>query len=125
MNLDVSKGPGPDKIPAICLKNIAMSICEPLQKIFMLCLEKGAFPKFWKQSFITAIFKSGSRSEIKNYRGISILSAIPKLYEKMVCDKLTPQFAGIIDKSQHGFVKGKSTETNTLLFVNFLVNSLE
>jgi hypothetical protein len=43
------------------------------------------------------------------YRRISILSAIPKLFEKMVCDRTTPFVRPVISDAQHGFDKGRST----------------
>ena len=62
---------------------------------------------------------------MKNYRGISIISTIPKLYEKMICDRITPHFAKLINEAQHGFIKGSRTETNTVIVVDFFINHLE
>jgi hypothetical protein len=36
------------------------------------------------------LFTSGDKKNISNYRGISILSAIVKLFEKLACDVITP-----------------------------------
>lgn len=78
------------------------------------------FPSSWKHSFITPIFKSGSKNDVKNYRPISILITIPKVFENMVLDLLKPEFEQIIIKQQHGFTPGRSTLTNLLLKINKL-----
>jgi hypothetical protein len=89
LNLNPNKGAGPDDIPSAFLINCAESLVKPLHFIFNSSLTTGIFPSKWKKSFLTPIYKSGSRSDINNYRGIAILSAIPKFFEKLVCEKLT------------------------------------
>jgi hypothetical protein len=63
-------------------------------------------------SFIVSIFKIGEKRDISCYCGISIM--IPKLFEKMVCHKLTPVIRPRISDTQHGFRKGRSTVTNLI-----------
>jgi hypothetical protein len=71
-------------------------------------LSAGVFPAIWKESFVIPLFKSGDKCDVSCYRGISILSAIPKLFEKMVCNRITPVVLPVISDAQHGFVKGRS-----------------
>ena len=87
-HLDVSKAAGPDGIPAVFLKSCSSSLALPLQMIFQRSLNTGQFPKIWKVSRQQPIFKSGDRSDIANYRGISIISAIPKLFEAILTDEI-------------------------------------
>ena len=51
-NLDPTKGPGPDGIPPIFLKNLASELTLPLSHIFNVSLQGRKFPKLWKCSFL-------------------------------------------------------------------------
>uniref|UniRef100_A0A0R3Q9H7 Reverse transcriptase domain-containing protein n=1 Tax=Brugia timori TaxID=42155 RepID=A0A0R3Q9H7_9BILA len=123
--LDASKGAGPDDIPPVFLKNLAMELTAPLFWIFKISLETGIFPKAWKSSFLVPIFKSGKKSDIRNYRGIAIISCIPKLFEAIINEKLFIQMKNRITNMQHGFYKGRSTATNLLEFINYSLNAMD
>lgn len=123
--LDQTKGPGPDGIPNIFLKTFADHLADPLCIIFNKSLNEGYFPKNWRVSNITPIFKSGDRSKIENYRGIAILNAIPKLFEKVVTDQIVHFLVDKINEHQHGFQNGKSTSTNMVYYVSYLLLSME
>jgi hypothetical protein len=73
---------------------------KPLAVLFNLSLLSGVFPCVWKESYVVPLFKSGDKRNISNYRGISILSVIPKLFEI-----IRPS----ISDEQHGFVGGRTT----------------
>jgi Reverse transcriptase (RNA-dependent DNA polymerase) len=119
MDLDEQKGPGPDGITSSILKKLVTVVQVPLTFLFNLSLSSGVFSAIWKESFIVSIFKTGEKRNISCYRRISILSTIPKLFEKMVCNELTPMLSARISHTQHGFMKGRSTVTNLMEFTNF------
>lgn len=124
LKLDVNKGGGPDMITNSILKSLASELAHPLQLLFKTSLVTGVFPEAWKVSFITPIFKSGDRSLCNNYRAIAILSAIPKLFEKIVCCHLEDEIGNLIDPTQHGFRDRRSTCTNLALFVERALNAM-
>lgn len=124
-NLDASKGPGPDGVPPVFMKTLAIELTAPLFWIFNMSLESGNFPKIWKNSFLVPIFKSGKKSDIRNYRGIAIISCIPKLFEAIVNEKLFLQIKNRITTMQHGFFKGRSTTTNLLELINYSLNAMD
>lgn len=124
-NLDITKGPGPDKISAVFLKNTYKEISIPLDIIYNKCLKEGTFPAVWKLAHVTPIHKSGSKSKIPNYRPISNLSTIPKLFESMVHDALYPIVRPQLSQKQHGFMKKRSVITNLLTYTNFLFEALD
>ena len=84
-SLDSSKVSGPDCIPMVVLKN-----CEPehsyiLANLFNKCLKESCFPDCWKVSLVIPVFKNvGERSNAKNYRPVSLLSVVSKVFEKLV-----------------------------------------
>ena len=124
-SLDASKGPGPDGIPPLFVKNLAVELTTPLFWLFNMSLESGSFPISWKKSFLVPIFKSGNRSDVRNYRGIAIISCIPKVFEAIINKKIFLQIKNRISHSQHGFFKGRSTTTNLLEFINFSLNAMD
>ena len=87
-NLKQGKSAGPDKIPTTILKDAADFICKPLTMIFNSSSKLGTFPDRWKIARITSIYKSGAKDDTNNYRPISILSVLSKLYEKIAHDQL-------------------------------------
>ena len=124
-NLNSSKGPGPDGIAPIFLKKLAEELTIPLQRLFNMSLENGQFPEIWKSSYLVPIFKSGTKSDVRNYRGIAIMSCIPKLFESIVNEKIFQQVKHRITDKQHGFFKGRSTASNLLEFVSFTLNAMD
>ena len=124
-HLDISKGAGPDGIPPVLLRNCCESLAEPLKNLFQVSMDKGSFPSTWKFSNLLPIFKSGDKSDVHNYRGISLLSAIPKLCESILTDEIFNAFKNYIITEQHGFYRGRSTATNLAEYQNFLISSIE
>ena len=114
---------GPDGVPASILRACADSLYIPLTDLFNASLNSSFFPDLWKESYITPLHKSGSRFEVENYRGIAKLSAIPKLFEKLITRRLVHSISGILSEYQHGFVKGRSTVTNLLHFSTNIFNA--
>lgn len=115
--VDIEKGDGPDNISPLLLRNCSSSLNVPLHHIFNLSLGSN-FPALRKVSYIVPIFKTGSRSDVECYRGVAILPTFGKLFESIVCEVLTEKFKKVISFSQHGFIKGRSTATNLIEFVN-------
>lgn len=123
--LDPSKSAGPDGLPPVLLKSLSKELVKPLFWLFNSSLKSNYLPHIWKESFLVPIFKSGKKSDIKNYRGIAILSCIPKLFESIINDKIFSQVKCLITCNQHGFFKGRSTTTNLLQFVTFSINAMD
>ena len=123
--IDERKSCGPDKIPRVFLKKCANNLLTPLEYIFNISLSSGIFPDKWKPSYTVPIFKTGNRNNIENYRGIAILSTFGKLFESLVTTFLTYHISSFISSNQHDFMKGRSTCTNLIEFVNFSVGKIE
>lgn len=117
--------PGPDGIPAIIYCVCADLLVEPLGRIFNRSFTQACFPAVWKESFITPIYKSGDRHNIKNYRGITNLSAASKLFEIVVAEIVLYETKHYISTDQHGFVPGRSVSTNLLNFTSTCVKHIE
>lgn len=123
--LDASKGSGIDNIPPIFLKHTAYSLLEPIHYIFNRCLSEGVFPSIWKSARIVPVHKGGSKNDVENYRPISILPAISKVFESVVHKLIYPSLHTKIIEQQHGFVQNRSTTTNLLIYTSYLFEALD
>jgi hypothetical protein len=121
--INTKKPAGPDGIPNVFLRQCSSSISYPLYVLFRESLKKGCFPERWKESYIIPVFKKGDKSDVKNYRPICILSAMPKFFESVVLHYITPQMGRLINQAQHGFVKGRSTLTNLMIYEDHLMRA--
>ena len=118
--LDDNIKSGPDGIPPYFIKRLKFPLLSPLLKLYNKSLSSGVFPDFWKESFIFPIHKDGDKSDVVNYRPISILSTFAKIFESIIAKRLAEYFLRSIGSFQHGSIKGRSTLTNLLLFNNFI-----
>ena len=125
LSVDVTKGAGPDLLPPSFIQRYAEVIATPTAILFNRSLSEGSFPCVWKTASIIPIHKTGNIHNIENYRGISTLSCLPKVFERLVHDAVYPLVHNIIDPNQHGFVKKRSTTTNLMAYVSSLVESLD
>lgn len=125
MNLKDSAKNDIDGFAPIFLKKCSFSLTFPLQYIFNYSLKEGMFLDCWKVSSITPIHKSGSRANISNYRPISKLANVSKIFEHLVFDRISAITYKFLSESQHGFMKNRSTISNLLVFTNFCLNSFE
>lgn len=124
-NININKGAGPDGLPPILLKHCCKQLSEPLFRLFNLSLKTGVMPYAWKQSFVTPVFKSGNKQDIENYRPISKLNVIPKLFEKIVYDALYPIIRPVLMTQQHGFMTKKSTESNLCEYLDIVYKAMD
>ena len=83
-----SKATGIDKIPAKVLKLSADIIAPSLTTIFNQSLHTGIFVNDWKLARVQPIYKSEDRSKCENYRPISILPVVSKIFEKEIFQQL-------------------------------------
>ena len=125
VGLDKNYKPGPDGIPQIFLKMCAEQLALPLQMLFQKSLVQSRFPTAWKKSDVIPIFKNGKREDIANYRPVSILSYIPKIFDSIVADIISFSVKTKIIDEQHGFYKGRSTASNLFVFTEYLNNNIE
>ena len=105
-NLDSSKASGPDCIPVVVRKKCEPELSYILAKLFNKCLKESCFPDCWKVSSMVSVFKNvGERSTAKNYRPVSLLSVVSKVFEKLVNNRIVDHLekCGLFSDFQYGF----------------------
>ena len=110
-NLDCKKSPGFDELSAKFLKLCAPHISETLANIFNISISSGVYPDYLKTARVTPIYKSGEKSDPSNYRPISVLSLMNKVFEKILHKRLYKYLTKfkILYEYQFGFREGHST----------------
>ena len=73
----------------VVLKNCKSELSYLLVELFNMCLKESCFPDCWKVSLVVPVFKNvGERSTAKNYRPVSLLSVVNKVFEKLVNNRI-------------------------------------
>ena len=117
-SIDVHKACGPDGLSARILSECTDELAVPLTKLFVLSLSQGKFPTIWKKAHVAPVNKKGDRKDPANYRPVSLLSICSKVLERVVCDQLVAHVTPVLSPAQHGFLAGRSCETNLTCLVN-------
>jgi hypothetical protein len=78
-----------------------------LAKYFNLILDTSVYPDKWNQSYIIPIFKSGEQFNLMNYRGISLMNCLSKIFNSVINNRLLDiiLYEHKINPSQFGFRK--------------------
>ena len=107
------------------LKESSKVIAPILPEMFNLSSTLGIFLDVWKHVRVSPIYKSGDKEDCSNYRPISVVSVVSKLFEKLVYTEINNYLNKnyILTPFQSGFRKGHSTSTSLLKTTNtWLVN---
>ena len=110
------------------LKQCHIPLVTVLTKLINSSFQSGVFPDSLKHAKILPIYKGkGDKSNVDNYRPISILPVFSKVFESIVKNKLLDFMYrfNLLNPSQHGFINGKSTETAILDFVSYVSGALD
>ena len=111
-SLDPSKATGPDGIPVVVLQRCCPELAPVLSKLYNKLLSQSCFPSCWKIPNVIAAFKnSGDRSDSGNYRPISLLPIISKVFESLIASSLIRHVdsLGLFNDCQYGFRATRST----------------
>ena len=102
-----------------------MSIRLLIVVIFNSIIKLEYFPDCWARGEIVPIYKSGDRNLVNNYRGITMLSCVGKLFTRILNARLTrwAEEKDKLDETQFGFRKGKGTN-DCLFILNGLIELL-
>ena len=109
-SLKINKSPGYDDISFNVVKRCFSSLCKPLKSLFNLSIEKGIFPDDLKIAKV--IYKADDKSNVSNYRPISVLSCFSKILERTMYNRLYQYLTEnkILYPKQFGFQTGHSAE---------------
>ena len=111
-SLKRNKATGLDELPSGLLKGCAKNISEPLCYIMNLSIKTSIVPNIWKSAKVVPIFKSGNHDLPENYRPISVLPVLSKVFEKAIHYQLLHflETNKLLSDSQFGFRKYRSTK---------------
>ena len=98
------------------IKSAKSVLIKPLTLIVNRCLHTGIYQSQLKLSRVKPLFKSGYKSKFNNYRPISLLSSLSKIFESVIFDQLLHYFVedNLLSMEQFGFRPGHSTELSAI-----------
>jgi hypothetical protein len=112
--LKPEKAIGVDDIPNLALKIGAKLLTRSLCNLFNYSIISGNIPNEWKMARVVPVYKKGDKSDVSNYRPISLLPVVSKILERCILNKLQPKLQHNLYYLQHGFTSGKSTITQLI-----------
>ena len=125
--LHVGKACGPDMINNRILREIADSVSPVLTDIFNTSLSTAKVPDIWKQSNVSPVFKKDDKTNVENYRPISLISSVGKTFEKLLYKHIHNCILAnqIITPFQSGFMPGDSTVNQLTDMYNTFCRALD
>ena len=122
IRLNSNKATGLDGILSKFIKDAAPIIAYPLCDIINLFLIQGGVPDSLKSAHVIPLFKKNYKTEVGNYRPVSILNVISKILERVVYDQLHDYLTSkdLLFKYQLGFRRKFSIETSLIHLTDFI-----
>ena len=126
-SLDLTKATGLDGLSAKFLRLSSSVIAVPIMKILNLSITTGIFPDSFKKAKITPCFKKGDKSDMSNYRPISVLPLLSKLLERHVAENLKSYLNefDLLYERQSGFRANHSCETALTAIVDDWLTAID
>jgi len=108
------KSAGPDHVTGEMLKHVKHTLMPYLYKLFNAIFDQCTYPSSWTMSIIIPLHRRGCTSDVNNYRGISFISILSKVFTSILSSRLQlwAESNEIIPEKQRGFRKGYSSANN-------------
>ena len=118
---------GHDGLSNNIIKYVAPLLVKPMTFLINQSLSTGMFPDMLKLAKIIPVYKKDNIHVVENYRPISILPSLSKIFETVVFQQLSSYFINndLLSKSQYGFRKKHSTEHAVLEIVDRISSELD
>ena len=113
-NLSATSGPGITGISSKIIKAASAKLVPFITELFNECIQNNTIPTEWKTAVVTPIYKKkGDQCDINNYRGISVLPPLAKIFEKILASQIIDHLNkhNLLFNGQHGFRSEHSCET--------------
>ena len=125
--IKLSKSKGHDGVSTELLKLINNDISNCITLIINQSLTSCIYPDSLKVAKVTPIYKKDNNKIISNYRPISVLPVISKVFENVIFDQLSEYFVtnNLFSPQQYGFRKNSSTELTALELLDRLFGQLD
>ncbi len=125
--LRYGKAAGLDVFSAELLKIVDDKFLITFTKLFNRLLESGKYPKEWSVGIIVLFFKGGDKSDLNNYRGITLLSIFGKCFLGVLLGRLDTVIStySILNENQIGFRKGYQTSDHNFTLRALIENTFE
>ena len=108
--LDTAKASQQSDIPTKILKQNSDYFAEYFYENINQCISKSIFPSDLKLADVTPVYKKKSKNSKDNYRPVSILSNISKIYERCIYNQIQLFFDSLLSKYQCGFCRGYNAQ---------------
>ena len=123
--LNSKKSAGPDNIPPKVIKDSIKVLTPPLTKLFNTSVDENIFPSDLKFANISPIYKKDDSTKKENYRPISILPSISKIFERLLFQQITFYVSNLLSPYLCGFRKGYNAQHALLRLKNILNKRLD
>ena len=118
MELNSNKASGYDCIPPKTLKDSVSIVKDPLTQLFNTSVKDNLFPSDLKYANVSPLFKKDDNTNKENYRPVSILPTISKMFERLMFHQITLYVSNILSPYLCGCRKGYNTQHALLRLID-------
>ena len=115
-----NKATGDDEIPIDMLKLGGYITCRKIARLFTSCLRNKCTPNNWGNAVIILLHKKGDKLDVNNYRPISLISHMCKLFTKIIKNRIERQLDDNQPREQAGF-RGRYSTSDHLQVITQLI----
>lgn len=101
-------------LPPRVLKIAAGQLATPLTTIFNRAIEENHWPNAWKKGEWIPVYKKEDHLDKVNYRPITVLTTVDKIFEQLICRQLSEMFEPIFDPFLSAYRKHFNCDTTLI-----------
>ena len=124
-NIKSGKSAGLDSIYAEYIKAGGESLVDALMLLFNSILKTGTVPQAFKDALIVVLYKKGNRLDCANYRPISLLSHVYKLFISIIAERVKRDLYSSFPASQAAYQPGRNTIEQVIALEQVIEKSIE